>query len=146
MTTATHAPSPARPQWTPARWAVGAVVATAAAGVINALLARVAIAAGADPSFGPFGLGATTGFTALGVLAGFTGWLAVRHWIRRAATVLTVLVPVLTVLSLIPDLAFFNPNSRAGAGPVAAVALMAMHLVVVAIAVTTYQRVAPVNR
>lgn len=112
----------------------------------NALVAQAAITAGADSSFEPFGIGATTGYSALGVLAGFIGWAAVRQWVPRAATVLAVLVPTVTVLSFIPDLAFLDGASQEGAGLTAAVALMLMHVVVAAVAVPIYQRLAPVPR
>lgn len=112
----------------------------------NAVVAQAAIAVGVGSSFGSFGIAATTGYSALGVLIGFIGWLAIRHWVPRAATVLAVLVPALTILSFIPDLQFFDPASEEGAGPIAAIALMIMHVVVVAVAVPIYQRLAPVKR
>lgn len=144
MTTSTQTLTPQRSLATPARWAIGLAAAIGIASVANAIVAQAAIAAGADPSFGSFAIGATTGYSALGVLIGFTGWIAVRQWVPRAATVLAALVPTLTVLSFIPDLTFLDPASQEGAGPIAAIALMVMHVVVVAVAVPIYQRLAPV--
>lgn len=110
------------------------------------IIALLAVAAGADPAFGPFGLGFTAGYSALGILVGFLGWPAIRRWVPRPARAVTVLVPALTVLSFIPDLGFFDPASEAGAGPIAASALMVMHVVVAAVAQPTYQRLAPVRQ
>lgn len=144
--TATQTLTARRARTVPARSAFGIAVAMAIAAVANVLVARLAVAVGADPAFGPFGLGFTAGYTALGILVGFLGWLTIRRWVPRPAFALTVLVPGLTVLSLVPDLGFFDPAGEAGAGPIAASALMVMHVVVTAVAVPTYQRLAPVRR
>lgn len=130
---------------TPRTIALTLVAAVVMASAVNSVIAFAAISAGADPAFGPLGVGATTGYSALGVLAGFIGWIGVRRFVPRPATVLAALVPVLTLASFVPDLMFFDPASRERAGPTAAIALMLMHVAVVAVAVPVYRRVAPVG-
>ena len=144
--TAIRTLSARRARVVPVHSAVGIAVAMAVAAVANVLVGRLAVAVGADPAFGPFGPAFTAGYSALGVLVGFLGWLTVRRWVPRPARALTVLVPGLTVLSFVPDLGFFDPAGETGAGPIAAAALMVMHVVVTAVAVPTYQRLAPVRR
>jgi hypothetical protein len=114
---------------------IGAIVAAV---ILNAVVAMVAIAAGAPSTYGPLTFPAYTLFTIAGVLVGWAGWSLVQRRARNPRRTLTVLVPIVLVLSFIPDLlllAFgFIPGTTAGA----AIALMVMHLVVVGVAVPAY--------
>lgn len=114
--------------------AVAAVVAVG----LNAVVAAVANALGAPAGYGPLTLPAYALFTVLGIAAGWAGWVIVRHRTRDAGRVLAVLVPVVTVVSLVPDVLLLVLGFIPGTTPAAAIALMVMHLVVVAVAVPAY--------
>ncbi|WP_378148284.1 DUF6069 family protein [Cnuibacter sp. UC19_7] len=114
--------------------AVAAVVAVG----LNAVVAAVANALGAPAGYGPLTLPAYALFTVLGIAAGWAGWVIVRHRARDAGRVLAVLVPVVTVVSLVPDVLLLVLGFIPGTTPAAAIALMVMHLVVVAVAVPAY--------
>jgi hypothetical protein len=121
--------------------AAAAVVAVAA----NTVVSITAIAAGAKPSFLPLSLALYGTFTVLGLVAGYVGWRIIRSRARRPLAVLRVAVPVLAVLSLVPDtvnaLVHFIPDTTV----TGVVGLMIMHLVVVGVGVPVYQRLAPVR-
>jgi hypothetical protein len=112
---------------------------------VNALVATIARHAGASTTFAPLSLPVYGVFTALGVVVGGIGWQIVRRRSARPASVLKVLVPVVAVLSFVPDMALlalkFIPDTNAAA----VVALMVMHVVVVAFAVPGYLLAAPVD-
>ncbi|MEV6716603.1 DUF6069 family protein [Lentzea sp. NPDC051208] len=77
--------------------------------------------------------------TVIGVLLGTLGWYLVRRFARDPRRVLRVLVPVVVVLSWIPDLGIL----AGGASVVNSVALIAMHTVVAAATVPVLARVLP---
>jgi hypothetical protein len=135
---ATLAPSRARAA---ALLTAGAIVALAA----NTVIAMAALAAGASSAFSPLLFFVYGPFTVLGLLGAYAGWRIVRRRARNPRRLLSVLVPVLTVLSFIPDTflalrGFIPSTSLTGV-----VALMLMHLVVVAVAVPLCSRLAPVR-
>jgi hypothetical protein len=119
-------------------------VAIVAALVGNAIVAQVALAAGASEEFQPLTVAAYGFFTVIGVVAGLVGWLLIRRTVNAAAT-LRWLVPTVLVLSLIPDV-LVGFSDRAGVSWGAVVALMVMHVVVTVTAVTTFSRLLPVAR
>ena len=112
---------------------------------LNTVVAVVARHGGAGASFAPLQLPVYGGFSAVGVIAGWIGWQLVRRRSTRPRSLLMVLVPVVTVLSVVPDVALlalqFIPDSNA----TAVAALMVMHVVVVALAVPGYLLAAPVE-
>jgi stage V sporulation protein SpoVS len=119
------------------------VIAAVAAIAVNYAVAAVAISGGAPAHYGPLTIPAYVSFTIVGVVAGWVGWsLALRraHDPRR---VLTVLVPVVALASFVPDVVLlvfgFIPGTTVGA----VVALMVMHLVVLAFAVPAYVIASP---
>jgi hypothetical protein len=120
------------------RTLVTLVVAVVVAVVLNAVIAAVAVAAGASPDYGPLTFAAYTLFTVVGVVLGWIGWSIVRRRARNPRRVLSVLVPVVTLASLVPDVLLlvfrFIPDTSAAA----VIALMLMHLVVVVAAVPAY--------
>lgn len=119
--------------------AAGILAAAAVVAVgLNAVVAAVAISLGAPTDYGPLTLPAYALFTVLGIAAGWAGWLIVLRRARDARRVLAVLVPVVTVLSLVPDVLLLTLRFIPGTTPAAAIALMVMHLVVVAVAVPAY--------
>jgi hypothetical protein len=125
------------------RIALTLVVAVAITIALNAVVAAIAGAAGATPGYGPLTFPAYGLFTALGFIAGWFGWTLIVRRAARPAALLRVLVPVVLVLSFIPDVVLLITGFIPGTTAVAAVALMVMHVIVVAIAVPTYARLAP---
>lgn len=127
------------------RRAVGAVLVLAAAALVASaavlLIARAAIAAGASADYSPFSATTLAAFSAGGLLVGLAGWSVVRRVAARPARVLRVLVPVVVLVTLVPDLLF--APSIPGASTTAVVALMLMHVVVAAVGVPVYRSVAP---
>lgn len=137
-TTGTRIPSRSR---TAVLLAAGAIVAVAA----NTVIAMAALAAGASSAFSPLLVFVYGPFTVVGLLAAYVGWRIVRSRSRNPRRVLAVLVPVLTVLSFVPDTflalrGFIPDTSLTGV-----VALMLMHLVVVGTAVPLFARLGPVR-
>jgi hypothetical protein len=70
------------------RITIGVVAATLAAIAVNALIAVLALAAGASEDFEPLQLSAYAFLTVVGALAGAADWAAIRRWARRPAAVL----------------------------------------------------------
>jgi hypothetical protein len=112
--------------------------ATAAAVAVNAAISATAVATGAPAGYGPLTFPAYTLFTVLGIAAGWLGWSVVHRRARAPRRVLTVLVPVVALVSLVPDVMLlllrFIPDTTVPA----VVALMLMHVVVIAVAVPAY--------
>ncbi len=125
-------------------------IAILAAGAIVAILANLAIAtvahtAGARADFTPLQLVVYAPFTLVGLIAAYLGWRIVRRRARHPAAALRILVPLLTVLSFAPDTILAITGFIPGASLAAVVALALMHLVVVAVAVPSCARLAPVG-
>ncbi|HEY4452912.1 MAG TPA: DUF6069 family protein [Pseudonocardiaceae bacterium] len=112
------------------------VVAVAVAG--NTLVAVIAAGLGAPAGFAPLTLPVYGGFTAIGVVAGWLGWRFVQRRVARPHLVLTALVPLVSVLSMAPDLLLFALRFIPGTTPAGVFALMTMHIVVVLCAVPGY--------
>jgi hypothetical protein len=121
-----------------ARTALLLLTAIAAAVVLNAVVAMIAIAAGAPSDYGPLTFPAFTLFTVVGILAGWAGWALLQRRARNPHRTLSVLIPVVLVLSFVPDLLLLAFRFIPGTTPGAAVALMVMHLVVAGVAVPAY--------
>lgn len=120
------------------RTAVILITAVIVAVAVNAAIAAVAIASGAPSTYGPLTFPAYALFTTLGVAAGWAGWVLVHRRARDPRRTLRVLVLVLTVLSFVPDLLLLAFGFIPGTTTSAVIALMLMHLVVVAVAVPAY--------
>lgn len=76
----------------------------------------------------------------VGIIAGTVGWAIIRRSARRPRAILRVLVPVVAVLSLIPDLLLLF----AGNTVINVISLMIMHLLVATTIALTLIRVLPV--
>jgi hypothetical protein len=120
------------------RTAVILVVAAVVAVALNAVVAAVAITAGAPADYGPLMLPAFAMFTVVGVAVGWLGWSIVARRARDPRRVLRVLVPVVAVLSFAPDVLLLVLGFVPGTNTAAVVGLMVMHVVVVAVAVPAY--------
>ncbi|TCK26181.1 DUF6069 family protein [Pseudonocardia endophytica] len=134
MTTATRTTD----RTTRALLTIGAAAVVAM--LVNAVIATGALALG--PGAAPVGLTPAEYLSAsvVGILIGAAGWALVRRFTARPAAVLRVLVPVVVVLTWIPDVAVL----LGGATVVNAVGLMLMHAVVATSAVVALRRVLPV--
>lgn len=121
--------------------AAAAVVAV----VLNYLVAFGAVALGADESFRPLTAPVFIPFTLIGLAAGFAGWTAVVRRSARPAAVLRVLVPVVLVLSMIPDLLLLATKFIPDTSGTAVAGLMVMHVVVTAVGVPAYRLARPEN-
>ncbi|HEX4442113.1 MAG TPA: DUF6069 family protein [Galbitalea sp.] len=122
------------------------MIAAAVVGVAaNAVVAFAGIAAGASPAFAPLSIAVFGPFTVLGLVAGYLGWRIVRARAANPLRLLRILVPVLLVLSFVPDtisaiVGFIPDSSTTGF-----VALMIMHPIVAAVGVPVYQRLSPAH-
>jgi hypothetical protein len=126
------------------RTAVITLIAAIAVAVIAAqIIALAALAAGAAP-FPPLMAYVFGPFAALGVLGGYVGWRIVRRVVPNPRAVLRILVPVVLVLSFVPDLALLITGFIPGTTTTGAIALMLMHLTVAGVVVPVAQRLAPV--
>lgn len=105
---------------------------------VNAVVAGVAVTAGAAVGYGPLTLPAYGLFTAPGVIVGWVGWSLVRRRARNPRGTLAVLVPIVVVASFVPDVLLLILGFIPGTTASAVIALMVMHLVVVAVAVPAY--------
>jgi hypothetical protein len=121
-------------------------VAAAVAIALDAAIAALAIAGGAPADYGPLTFPAYALFTVVGLLLGWAGWSLVLRRAGRPRRVLMVLVPVVALLSIVPDILLlvfgFVPGTTAGA----VVALVAMHVVVLVIGVSAFILATPRGR
>ena len=122
---------------------VGALVAAI---VVNTVIATVARALGASANFQPLTPPAYISLTVLGFLLAVAGWAIIRAKASNPARVLRVLVPVVLVLSFIPDLGLLLSGSRPGTSGGAVAALALMHLAVAAVTVPALARALPLDR
>jgi hypothetical protein len=81
--------------------------------------------------------------TVIGALVGAIGWRLIATRSRRATRLLTVLVPVVLVLSLFPDTLLLVSKSQPGTTTGGVLTLMLMHFGVAAAAVPAYRRFIP---
>ncbi|PJJ72336.1 hypothetical protein CLV46_1903 [Diaminobutyricimonas aerilata] len=127
------------------RTTVVLLIAAAVAVAVNALVAALAVSAGAPSTYGPLTFPAFTTFTVAGLAAGWAGWIVVRRRARKPRRALAVLVPLVVAVSFVPDVALLILRFIPGTTTAAVVALMAMHLVVAAVAIPAYALAAPVR-
>ncbi|MFF7293807.1 DUF6069 family protein [Microbacterium sp. NPDC008134] len=105
---------------------------------LNALVSWVAVSWGAPATYGPLTLPAHGLFTVLGVVGGWVGWMLVRRRAQTPDRMLRLLVPVVTLVSFVPDVLLLAFGFIPGTTTLAVLALMVMHIVVVAVAVPAY--------
>ncbi|MEV6712847.1 DUF6069 family protein [Lentzea sp. NPDC051208] len=115
------------------------------ASIANALIAFAARAAGASSEFQPLQPGAFITFTVLGLLVGAAGWAVIRRRATDPRAVLSWLVPVVLVVSFVPDLLMFVSDYTPHADTAGIIGLLVMHVAVAAVAVATYLRALPLH-
>ena len=122
--------------------AVVAVALTAVVAVaVNTGISTLAQAIARGPEFIPITAVAYVPYTFFGVIAGAMGWAVIRRSLQRPASLLRWLVPVVLLLSFVPDLALYL-LTPVGIVPIAG--LMAMHVAVAALSVSVFRRIMPV--
>ena len=128
---------------TAARPSVARTVGILAAAVVvaialNAIVAFLAVQAGASASYAPLTLPVFAAFTIVGVVVGWIGWRIVQRRAANPSRVLAVLVPAVVAASLVPNVVLLVTEFIPGTNAAAVWALMAMHVVVAGIGVLGY--------
>lgn len=137
-TTQTHTPDHAAGRVPVARTGLVLVLAVIVAVAVNVVVAWVARGAGATPGFPPLTVPVFGAFTLVGVLVGWAGWRIIEHRSARPGRLLGWLVPVVGLLSFVPDVALGLLRFIPGATWPGVLGLMVMHVVVIVIAVPAY--------
>jgi hypothetical protein len=123
----------------------GAVAGVIAA-VVNSVIAAVARNAfDVSDDFQPLTPGPIVMWSILGALIGAAGW---RLFVNKGAgsrALLNKLVPIVVVLSFIPDVVLLATDAMPGTTTAAVLSLMFMHLVTAVIVVTAYRRSMPTS-
>lgn len=128
-----------------ARAALAVLVAAVACAIAVSAIAAIAHAAGARHDFKPLTPAAFLPLTTIAVLLGGIGWQIVSRRAAQPAAVLRRLVPIVVLISLIPDIALGVSGGQPGTTWGAVAALMCMHIAVAAIAVAVFHRMVPVR-
>ena len=124
------------------RVALGLAAAAVVSIALNAVVALGAITMNPNGTRMGLDLVAYAPLTVVGVLAGTVGWALVRRRATNARSTLRTLVPVVVVLSFVPDFGLLIT----GMGDLLNVAaLLVMHLVVAAVTVTAVSRLLPLT-
>ncbi|GIE85397.1 DUF6069 family protein [Actinoplanes regularis] len=118
-------------------------IAVAGALVVNTVIALVARALGAPSEFMQLTLPVYGPLTVIGTLISAIVWREVVNRSADAGRVLRVLVPLVLVLSLIPDVMLLVSKSQPGTTTGGVIALMLMHFGVAAAAVPAYRKLMP---
>ncbi|MEU6139460.1 DUF6069 family protein [Streptomyces sp. NPDC047081] len=118
----------------------GVLAAIVAASVADAVLALLALAAGAPDDFRPLKASSYIFLTAVGVVAGAVGWVIVRKVSKDPEALVRWLVPAVVVVSFVPDFLLFGDG-----GAIGVMALLLMHVSVAAVAVFAYRKVMPLS-
>ncbi|GAA3847180.1 DUF6069 family protein [Streptomyces phyllanthi] len=118
----------------------GVLAAIVVASIADAVLALLALAAGAPDDFQPLEPSSYIFLTAVGVVAGAVGWAVIRKVSKDPEALVRWLVPTVVVVSFVPDFLLFGAGGVAGV-----VALLLMHVAVAVVAVFTYRKVMPLS-
>jgi hypothetical protein len=124
------------------RVTLGLAAAAVVAIAVNTMVALGAIALNPNGTRMGLDLVAYAPLTVVGVLAGAVGWALVRRRAADARSTLRTLVPVVVVLSFVPD---FGLLITAMGDLVNVAALLVMHLVVAAVTVAAASRLLPLT-
>jgi len=122
------------------------VIAAAIAIVADLIIAAVAHAAGASSQFKPLNLSTFAPLTIVGLVFAAIAWTTIRARATNPRLVLSRLIPIVVLVSLIPDIAVGVSKSQAHTTWGAVVALMVMHLAVSGAGVGTFWILLPIRR
>jgi hypothetical protein len=125
--------------------ALSVLVAAVGSVIADVVIASTARAVGASHAFQPLTPAAYVPLTILGIIFGAVAWQTVRAKAKNPTVVLGRLVPIVVVLSLIPDVLVGAGRGEVGTSWGAVAALMVMHLAVATIAVTAFRRWMPLR-
>jgi hypothetical protein len=127
------------------------VASVVASLIVELIIAAIAHGAGAYSDFQPLTFGGLIGPTVLGLLIAVVVWELVRRRAGDPVAVMRRLVPIVVVLSWVPDVVLGATHREAASqlphttwGEVAA--LMVMHLFVAAIGLGLFSRLLPLRR
>jgi hypothetical protein len=123
-----------------------AVVTTAVAGILaSTVISAVAHAAGVSHAFLPLHFATFTVLIVFAAIAGALGWQLVRSRATNPSRLLARLVPLVLLLSFIPDVLIGITKAEAATTWGGVVALMTMHVFVATAAVGSYLHFLPVR-
>lgn len=122
---------------------LGAGLICAAIG--NLVIAFVAHAAGVSDDFRQLHPATFLPLTVIGYLAGAVGWSVIRSRSGDPASLLRKLVPVVLVLTFVPDVGLLLADGVPGVSAGAVLSLVLMHLMVAAFALPAYATALPVT-
>jgi hypothetical protein len=129
---------------------IALVASVVASLVVELVIAAIAHGAGAYSDFQPLTFGGLLPPTVAGLLIAVVVWALVRRRAGDPVAVMRRLVPIVVVLSWVPDIAL-GATHRAGASHVAhttwgeVAALMVMHLFVAAVGVGLFSQLLPLR-
>jgi hypothetical protein len=123
-----------------------AIVTTVVAGVLaSTVISAIAHGAGVSHAFLPLHFATFTGLIVLAAIAGAIGWQLVRTLATHPSQVLARLVPIVLLLSFIPDVLVGITKAETATTWGGVFALMAMHVFVATAAVASYFYFLPVR-
>jgi hypothetical protein len=123
-----------------------AIVTTAVIGVLaSTLIAAVAHGAGVSHAFLPLHFATFTLFIVVAAIGGAVGWQLVRARAADPSRILARLVPVVLLLSFIPDVLIGVTKAETATTWGGVFALMTMHVFVATAAVASYLYFLPVR-
>jgi hypothetical protein len=123
-----------------------AIVAAAVLGdLASGAIAAIAHGAGVSHAFAPLHVGTYTVLIVAGVMGGAIGWQLVRTRATNPSRLLARLVPVVLLLSFVPDILIGITKAETATTWGGVIALMAMHIVVASAAVASYFHFLPVR-
>ncbi len=118
-------------------------IAVAGGLIINTVIALAARGLGAPDEFKQLTIAVYGPLTVIGALLATVAWRLIVNHSGNAARVLRIVVPVVLVLSLIPDALLLSSDSQPGTTTGGVIALMLMHFGVAAAAVPAFRRLMP---
>jgi hypothetical protein len=124
----------------------GAVISAAVVGVLaSAVIAAIAHGADVSHAFAPLHFATFTVLIVPAVIAGAVGWQLVRSRAKNPSRLLARLVPVVLLLSFVPDVLVGITKTLTATTWGGVIALMAMHVAVASAAVGSYLHFLPVR-
>ncbi len=123
---------------------LAALAAIVVAGIGDAAVAAITVAAGASPDFVPLQPGAYLFFTVIGIVVASVAWWLISRT-SRAASTMRWLAPAVVLVSLVPDILVGVNDGLPNASWTAVVGLMVMHLVVAGAALLAFSRARPLH-
>ncbi|MET7568275.1 DUF6069 family protein [Streptomyces sp. NPDC005492] len=118
----------------------GVFAAIVAACAADAVIALIALAAGAPDDFSPLKAPSYIFLTAVGLVVGAVGWAVMRRVSKDPRALVRWLVPTVVLVSFVPDFLQYGNGGATGVG-----ALLLMHVTVATAAVFTYRKVMPLT-